>query len=106
MTFTWVHHDLCTPPTSAVQRVRLSSGIAACVRLSSVHHQLPRSNWGYLRHGPNVGYLRHDPNVCDCPVHTTNFRGPTYVFLATLKTKETASKWALAGVALVFQGNV
>ena len=44
MTFTWVHHDLCTPPTSAVQRVRLSSGIAACVRLSSVHHQLPRSS--------------------------------------------------------------
>ena len=77
------------------------------MRLSSAHHQLPRSNVLHPTWEPsNVGYLRHDPNVCNCPVHTTNFRGPTYVFLATLKTKETASKWALAGVALVFQGNV
>merc|ERR1712072_489938 len=51
----------------------------------------------------SVGYLRHDPKVYECPVYITSFRGPTYVFLATLKTEEPTSKWTLAGVALVMQ---
>ena len=38
------------------------------------------------------------------PVYVTSFRGPTYVFLATLKTPvEPVSTWCLAGVALIMQ---
>ena len=50
-----------------------------------------------------VGYLRHDPTIYECPVYTTSFRGPTYVFMATLKTNESAAKWTLLGVALLLQ---
>ena len=51
----------------------------------------------------NVGYLRHSETSYDCPVYHTTFRGPTYVFLATLFTTEPTSKWVLAGVALIMQ---
>ena len=52
----------------------------------------------------NVGYLRHNPEVYDCPVYHTTFRGPTYVFLATLNTAtDPVAKWVLAGVALIMQ---
>merc|ERR1711871_390131 len=57
-----------------------------------------------------VGYMRHSPNLYECPVYQTTFRGPTYVFLATLKTNPSEniklvqkSKWILKGVALVLQ---
>ena len=50
-----------------------------------------------------VGYLRHDPTVYECPVYVTTFCGPTYIFLATLKSIDPLSKWVLAGVALVLQ---
>jgi len=50
-----------------------------------------------------VGYLRGDPSIYECPVYTTTFRGPTYVFLATLKTDVPSSKWVLSAVALVLQ---
>lgn len=50
-----------------------------------------------------VGYLRGDPSVYECPVYTTTFRGPTYIFLATLKTNNPASKWVLNAVALMLQ---
>ena len=36
-----------------------------------------------------------------CPTYKTEFRGPTYVFCAQLKTKYNAGKWVLAGVALI-----
>ena len=36
-----------------------------------------------------------------CPVYTTQFRGPTFVFMAQLKTKSPGSRWILAGVAAV-----
>ena len=36
-----------------------------------------------------------------CPTYKTVFRGPTYVFCAQLKTKASAGKWVLAGVALI-----
>lgn len=51
----------------------------------------------------SVGYLRGDPSVYECPVYITTFRGPTYVFLATLRTREgdDAKKWVLAGVAII-----
>lgn len=52
-----------------------------------------------------VGFLRQDPTIYDCPVYTTTFRGHTYTFLATLRTVDRASKWVLAGVALVMQGD-
>lgn len=51
----------------------------------------------------SVGYLRHDPNVYDCPVYTTTFRGPTYIFLAPLKSLVPVNKWILAGVAIIMQ---
>ncbi|XP_060795606.1 dynein axonemal heavy chain 9-like [Neoarius graeffei] len=42
-------------------------------------------------------------NVYQCPVYKTKQRGPTYVWTFNLKTKESPSKWALAGVALLLQ---
>jgi dynein heavy chain len=51
----------------------------------------------------SVGYLRHKPDVYECPVYTTSFRGPTYVFLATLKTVDPTSKWVLTGTAILMQ---
>lgn len=78
----------------------------------------------------SVGYLRHDSHTYDCPVYSTTFRGPTYVFLATLnvtpasdadvqpnesqkgKEQEKAKvamspvqKWTLAGVAIILQSD-
>jgi len=51
----------------------------------------------------SVGYMRHNPEVYDCPVYFTTFRGPTYIFLATMKTEDPVSKWIQAGVAVIFQ---
>nr|XP_014350009.1 PREDICTED: dynein heavy chain 9, axonemal [Latimeria chalumnae] len=42
-------------------------------------------------------------SVYPCPVYKTRQRGPTYVWTFNLKTKESASKWVLAGVALLLQ---
>ena len=50
-----------------------------------------------------VGYLRNDPNIYECPVYTTSFRGPTFVFLATLQSGGQNSKWVQRGVALLLQ---
>jgi len=36
-----------------------------------------------------------------CPVYKTQRRGPTYVFTAGLKTKLSASRWVLGGVAML-----
>jgi dynein heavy chain, axonemal len=36
-----------------------------------------------------------------CPTYKTEFRGPTFVFCAQLKTKAAPGKWVLAGVALI-----
>jgi len=36
-----------------------------------------------------------------CPVYKTRFRGPTYVFMAQLKTKSPPARWIMAGVALI-----
>ncbi|NXO22161.1 DYH9 protein, partial [Cisticola juncidis] len=38
-----------------------------------------------------------------CPLYRTRQRGPTYVWTFNLKTKESPSKWVLAGVALLLQ---
>ena len=40
-------------------------------------------------------------NIYNCPVYKTESRGPTFVFMAQLKTKSPASRWILAGVALI-----
>lgn len=54
-----------------------------------------------------VGYMRHQKDVYECPVYQTTFRGPTYVFLATLKTDLNGvadpAIWVLRGVALILQ---
>jgi dynein heavy chain len=49
-----------------------------------------------------VGYLRRVADIYECPVYMNPFRGPTYVFLATLKT-DPSSKWVLTGTALMMQ---
>jgi dynein heavy chain len=36
-----------------------------------------------------------------CPTYKTEFRGPTFVFCAQLKTKAMSGKWVLAGVAMI-----
>ncbi|NXU86122.1 DYH9 protein, partial [Xiphorhynchus elegans] len=41
--------------------------------------------------------------VYPCPVYKTRQRGPTYVWTFNLKTKDSPSKWVLAGVALLLQ---
>ena len=50
-----------------------------------------------------VGYLRGDPSIFECPVYSTTFRGPTYVFLATLRSDVPTHKWVLGAVALMMQ---
>lgn len=42
-------------------------------------------------------------NMYQCPIYKTRQRGPTYVWTFNLKTKEKASKWTLAGVAMLLQ---
>ena len=42
-------------------------------------------------------------NLYDYPVYKTRQRGPTYVWTFNLRTKEKASKWVIAGVALLLQ---
>ena len=44
---------------------------------------------------------RVESNCYYCPCYKHLRRGPTYVFSAPLKTKATASKWILAGTALI-----
>jgi len=41
--------------------------------------------------------------VYRCPVYKTPQRGPTYVFSATLRSKQPPAKWILAGVCLVLE---
>lgn len=53
----------------------------------------------------SVGYLRGDPNLYECPVYLTTARGPTFVFLSTLKTNDPVHRWILAGVALIMQSD-
>lgn len=50
-----------------------------------------------------VGYIRPEPNIYNCPVYYTTFRGPTFVFTATLLTDSLGPKQCtLAGVSLLF----
>lgn len=37
--------------------------------------------------------------IYTCPVYITSIRGPTFVFAASLKTKDPPKKWVLRGVA-------
>jgi len=41
--------------------------------------------------------------VYTCPVYKTTFRGNTYVFDATLRTKHSPRKWVLAGVVMLLE---
>ncbi|CBY35491.1 unnamed protein product [Oikopleura dioica] len=40
-------------------------------------------------------------NIYECPVYKTRDRGPNYVWTFNLKTKESANKWVLGGVAIL-----
>lgn len=41
--------------------------------------------------------------VYQCPCYKTTFRGPTYVFDATLRTKHHPDKWILSGVVMLLE---
>jgi len=41
--------------------------------------------------------------VYTCPCYKTTFRGPTYVFDATLRTKYHPDKWTLSGVVMLLE---
>ena len=53
----------------------------------------------------SVGYIRSNPHLYECPVYLTSARGPTFVFLSTLKTVDPVYRWILAGVALLMQSD-
>ena len=40
-------------------------------------------------------------DIYACPVYKTLQRGPTYVFVAGLRTKASPAKWVMAGVAML-----
>jgi len=42
-------------------------------------------------------------NIYSCPTYKTLQRGPTFIFLAQLKTKSAAGRWVLAGVAMIME---
>ncbi|BHF75205.1 Dynein heavy chain 9, axonemal [Sparganum proliferum] len=42
-------------------------------------------------------------NMYECPVYKTKTRGPTFVWVFNLKTKERPAKWILRGVAILLQ---
>jgi dynein heavy chain len=42
-------------------------------------------------------------DVYECPVYRTQDRGPTFIFVAGLKTKAPATKWIMGGVALLME---
>jgi hypothetical protein len=44
---------------------------------------------------------QEEKNVFLCPVYKTEVRGPTFVFLAQLKTKSPSARWVMAGAALI-----
>jgi dynein heavy chain len=44
---------------------------------------------------------RDTKGIYMCPTYKTEDRGPTFVFVAQLKTKAKASRWVLAGVAMI-----
>ena len=87
------------------------SPTAGYITESRLKQLLPPMPLLYLRAVPvkptwlpsGVGFLRQDPAIYDCPVYATTFRGPTYIFLATLTTRNPVSKWTLAATALVMQ---
>ena len=56
----------------------------------------------------STGYFRGLDDLYECPVYMTTFRGPTYVFLATLRIgpkPDSKDKWILAGVAMILQSD-
>ena len=53
----------------------------------------------------SVGYLRANPELYECPVYYTSARGPTFVFLSTLKSNDPTNKRVLAGVAILMQSD-
>lgn len=42
-------------------------------------------------------------NIYECPLYKTRQRGPTFVWIFNLRTKEKAAKWILGGVGLLLQ---
>jgi len=52
-----------------------------------------------------VGYMRPEKEIYNCPIYVNSMRGPTFICISTLKTKDDNSKWILGGVALMMQTN-
>ena len=98
---------------SAANQTRLTSGVKCAGVIVDSHAKdlLPPMPVLYVKavsveaewEPTSIGYLR--PNMYNCPCYYTSFRGPTYVFLATLDTEEPATKWINAGVALLLSSD-
>ena len=41
-----------------------------------------------------------------CPVYKTQSRGPTFVYYATLRSKQPSAKWVLGGVVMLLEADV
>ncbi|KAA0166994.1 hypothetical protein FNF28_02917 [Cafeteria roenbergensis] len=84
-----------------------------CLADSFIKELLPQLPVMYLRaveveptwDPQSVGYIRGVADTYECPVYTTTFRGPTYVFLATMKTRQDKTRWVRAGVAIIMQSD-
>ena len=84
---------------SAANQTRLTSGVKCAGVIVDSHAKdlLPPMPVLYVKavsveaewEPTSIGYLR--PNMYNCPCYYTSFRGPTYVFLATLDTEEPAT---------------
>lgn len=44
---------------------------------------------------------RRDLKSYQCPCYGTRQRGPTYIFVAQLKSKDPTARWIMAGVAML-----
>jgi len=105
----WSDAEECEDDTFDVDGVPC----AGCVMESRLKELLPQLPFVYVKAVPvqaswvptSVGFIRDDEGTYTAPVYTTTTRGPTYVFLATLRSKVPTSGWVLGGVAVVMQSN-
>lgn len=99
-----------TPPACGLRQ-----GSARAAHVGALGRRIPPPPGRPLR-GTGTSYrsqLFHDDGGSRCllvctsvycvQVYITSFRGPTYVFLATLKSADATSKWVLTGTAVLMQ---
>eukprot|EP00163_Fabomonas_tropica_P031151 TRINITY_DN730_c1_g2_i2.p1 TRINITY_DN730_c1_g2~~TRINITY_DN730_c1_g2_i2.p1 ORF type:complete len:4514 (+),score=1634.66 TRINITY_DN730_c1_g2_i2:234-13775(+) len=75
-----------------------SAGQLADSSLKDLHPHLPVM---YIK--AVTADKRETKDIYNCPVYGTKRRGPTYIFTATLRTKQPESKWILSGLCLLLE---